>query len=124
MQISECSCNDAVLAMVESAGMSELEEKLDEIKPSTRNEDELVEGDEGEEEDLSWSSDSDIGDALDWLDAKEDAEAVDGAFSLNARRPNAHGGLYSRHNSSTLQPLSNRNQKYSNHIRASPLEVY
>lgn len=102
--------------------MSAVEEKLDEIEPSIRNNDESVEEDE-EEEDISWSSDSEIGDALDWLDAKEDREAVDGAFSLNARRPNAHGGLYSRHNSSTLQPLSNRNQKFTNHIRAAPLAV-
>lgn len=103
--------------------MPAVEEKVDEIEPSTMNNDESVEEDEGEE-DLSWSSDSEIGDALDWLDAKEDRETVDGAFSLNARRPNAHGGLYSRHNSSTLQPLSNRNQKFTNHIRASPLAVY
>lgn len=102
--------------------MSAVEEKLEEIEPSTRNNEEPVEEDD-EEEDLSWSSDSEIGEALDWLDAKEDREA-DGAFSLNARRPNAHGGLYSRHNSSTLQPLSNRNQKFTNHIRASPLGVY
>lgn len=115
--------NDTVSALVGAAGMSAVEEKLDETKPSTRNNDELVGEDDGEE-DLSWSSDSEIGDALDWLDAKEDAEAVDGAFSLNARRPNAHGGLYSRHNSSTLQPLANRNQKFTNHIRASPLAVY
>ncbi|KAL0535490.1 hypothetical protein IC582_029821 [Cucumis melo] len=105
---------------MEAAGMPAVEEKVDEIEPSTMNNDESVEEDEGEE-DLSWSSDSEIGDALDWLDAKEDRETVDGAFSLNARRPNAHGGLYSRHNSSTLQPLSNRNQKFTNHIRASPL---
>lgn len=77
----------------------------------------------GEEEELSWSSDSEIGDALDWLDSKDDKEAVDGAITLNSRRPNAHGGLHSRPNSSTLQPLSNRNQRFSHHIRASPLEV-
>ncbi|XP_022994310.1 serine/threonine-protein kinase RIO1-like isoform X1 [Cucurbita maxima] len=105
--------------LVGAADMSAVEEKLEEIEPSTRNNEEPVEEDD-EEEDLSWSSDSEIGEALDWLDAKEDREA-DGAFSLNARRPNAHGGLYSRHNSSTLQPLSNRNQKFTNHIRASPL---
>ncbi|KAI8019681.1 Serine/threonine-protein kinase rio1 [Camellia lanceoleosa] len=78
--------------------------------------------DEEEEEDLSWSSDSEIGDALDYLDSKDDDEAVEGAFILQTRRPNAHGGLHSRPNTSSLQPLSNRNQKFSNHIRASPLE--
>lgn len=80
--------------------------------------------DEEEEEDVSWSSDSEIGDALDYLDSKDDDEAVEGAFTLQTRRPNAHGGLHSRPNTSSLQPLSNRNQKFSNHIRASPLEVY
>ncbi|XP_052175729.1 uncharacterized protein LOC127790320 [Diospyros lotus] len=82
-----------------------------------------VEVDE-EEEELSWSSDSEIGDALDYLDSKEDNEAVEGGFALQARRPNAHGGLHSRPNSSSLQPLSNRNQKFSNRIRASPLEEW
>lgn len=80
--------------------------------------------DEEEEEDLSWSSDSEIGDALDYLDSKDDDEAVEGAFTLQTRRPNAHGGLHSRPNTSSLQPLSNRNQKFSNHIRASPLEEW
>lgn len=75
-----------------------------------------------EDEEEDWSSDSDIGDALDYLDSKDD-DAVEGAFTINSRRPNAHGGLHSRPNSSTLQPLSNRNQRFSTHIRASPLEV-
>ncbi|KAI4355031.1 hypothetical protein L6164_003849 [Bauhinia variegata] len=78
----------------------------------------------GEEGELSWSSDSEIGDALDWLDSKDDDEGVDGSFSLNSRRPNAHGGHHSNVKSSSLQPLSNRNQKFSNHIRASPLEEW
>lgn len=78
---------------------------------------------EEEEEDLSWSSDSEIGDALDWLDSKDDNEALEGAFAVHSRRPNAHGGLLARPRSSPLQPLSNRNQKFSHHIRASPLEV-
>ncbi|XP_010249001.1 PREDICTED: serine/threonine-protein kinase RIO1-like isoform X2 [Nelumbo nucifera] len=78
--------------------------------------------DEGEE--LSWSSDSDIADALDWLDTKDDNETIDGAFSLSSRRPNAHGGLLSRPSSSPLQPLSNRSQKFFNHIRAAPLEEW
>ncbi|PON77315.1 Serine/threonine protein kinase [Parasponia andersonii] len=81
-------------------------------------------GEVGEEEEgeLWWSLDSEIGDALDWLDSKDDDEGVEGGFTLNSRRPNAHGGHHSRPNSSTLQPLNNRNQKFSNHIRASPLE--
>lgn len=78
---------------------------------------------EEDEEEILWNSDSEIGDALDWLDLKDGSEAVDDAFAPSARRPNAHGGLQSRPNTSTLQPLSNRNQKFSNHIRASPLEV-
>lgn len=79
---------------------------------------------EEEEEEIFWSSDSEIGDALDYLDSKDDEEAIDRGFTPQSRRPNAHGGLHSRPNASSLQPLSNRNQKYSNHIRASPLEVY
>ncbi|KAE9453648.1 hypothetical protein C3L33_14453, partial [Rhododendron williamsianum] len=83
-----------------------------------------VEDEEEEEDELSWSSDSEIGDALDYLDSKDDDEAVEGAFTLQARRPNAHGGVHSRPNTSSLQPLSNRNQKFSHHIRASPLEEW
>lgn len=81
---------------------------------------------EEEEEEENWSSDSEIGEALDWLDMKDDDEGgIDGgAISLNSRRPNAHGGAFSRHNSSTLQPLSNRSQKFAHHIRASPLEEW
>ncbi|CAI9267305.1 unnamed protein product [Lactuca saligna] len=79
---------------------------------------------EVDEEEDSWSSDSEIGEALDYLDAKDDSGAVDGALVLNARRPNAHGGIHSRPNASPLQPLSNRNQKFTNHIRASPLEEW
>ncbi|XP_012471137.1 uncharacterized protein LOC105788684 [Gossypium raimondii] len=79
---------------------------------------------EDEEEDLSWSSDSEIVEALDYLDSKVDDESIDSSFTLASRRPNAHGGVHSRPNSSALQPLSNRNQKFSNHIRASPLEEW
>lgn len=79
---------------------------------------------EGDEEEDDWSSDSEIGDALDYLDSKDDEDAIDGAFTPQSRRPNAHGGLHSRSNASSLQPLSNRNQKFTHHIRASPLEVY
>lgn len=97
-------------------------EKPEEVEPL------VVEGDddgEEEEEEDSWSSDSEIGEALDWLDTKDGSEVgVDGPISLNSRRPNAHGGLHSRTNASTLQPLSNRNQKFSNHIHASPLEEW
>lgn len=81
-----------------------------------------IKEEEEEEEEIFWSSDSEIGDALDYLDSK-DEEAIDGGFTPQSRRPNAHGGIHSRPNASSLQPLSNRNQKYSNHIRASPLEV-
>ncbi|XP_060207092.1 uncharacterized protein LOC132634928 [Lycium barbarum] len=79
---------------------------------------------EDEEEELLWSSDSDIGEALDYLDTKDNSETINGAFSLQTRRPNAHGGLHSRPNSSALQPLSNRTQKVANHIRAQPLEEW
>ncbi|KAG9159752.1 hypothetical protein Leryth_007767 [Lithospermum erythrorhizon] len=81
-----------------------------------------IEEEEEEEEELEWSSDSDIGDALDYLDSKEEMDYCDGALPLNTRRPNAHGGIHSRPNSSTLQPLSNRSQKLATHFRASPLE--
>lgn len=89
------------------------------------------EGEEGSDEeeeefgnsDEDWSSDSDVGDALDWLDSADGGAAAAGGASFSvapARRPNAHGGLLSR----PLQPLSNRNQKFSPHIRASPLEEW
>ncbi|XP_042498236.1 serine/threonine-protein kinase RIO1-like [Macadamia integrifolia] len=87
-------------------------------------EDEDEDEDEDEEEEGSWSSDSEIGDALDWLDSKDEREAVDGTFCPSTRRPNAHGGLHSRPISSPLQPLSNRNQRHTNHIRAAPLEEW
>ncbi|KAF5817185.1 putative non-specific serine/threonine protein kinase [Helianthus annuus] len=92
---------------------------------TNENEDpEPLEDETDDDEELSWSSDSEIGEALDYLDLKDDAGAVDGALVLNARRPNAHGGVHSRPNASALQPLSNRNQKFTNHIRASPLEEW
>ncbi|KAK9104150.1 hypothetical protein Scep_020994 [Stephania cephalantha] len=80
--------------------------------------------DEDEEDELSDCSESEIGEVLDWLDSKDDEDAVDGAFSMSSRRPNAHGGLHSRPLSSSLQPISNRNQKFTNHIRAAPLEEW
>lgn len=82
-----------------------------------------VEFEEDEEEELSWSSESEIGDALDFLDSKDDSEGIDGGFTPQTRRPNAHGGLHSRPNTSSFQPLANRNQKFTSRIRASPLEV-
>lgn len=104
--------------------MSVVEEKpLVEDKANNEEETEEQIEEEEDDEELSWSSDSEIGEALDYLDSKDDDESVDGAFMLNSRRPNAHGGLHSRTNASTLQPLSNRNQKFTNHIRPSPLEV-
>lgn len=103
----------------------ELEARMSvmEAKPVDVNVEEGKEEEEEEEEEL-WSSDSEVGDALDWLDWKDDDEAVEGSFALNSRRPNAHGGLHSRHNASTLQPLSNRNQRFAHHIRAVPLEEW
>ncbi|CAH9143820.1 unnamed protein product [Cuscuta epithymum] len=84
-----------------------------------------------EEEDEQWcSSDEEIGGALDYLDARDGSEGglggVGAGFTLQSSgmRPNAHGGLKSRPNNSTLQPLSNRSQKLSNHIKASPLEEW
>ncbi|VVA21735.1 PREDICTED: serine/threonine-kinase [Prunus dulcis] len=96
-------------------------EKAPEAKKEEAEEEEEVEEDEDEE---LWTSDSDVGDALDYLDSRDDDRGVDGGFTINSRRPNAHGGLHSRPNSSTLQPLSNRNQKFTTHIRASPLEEW
>ncbi|XP_024972830.1 serine/threonine-protein kinase RIO1-like [Cynara cardunculus var. scolymus] len=93
---------------------------MEESKNEIGDQEEVLE----DEEDISWSSDSEIGEALDYLDSKDDTGAVDGALILNARRPNAHGGIRSRPNASPLQPLSNRNQKFTNHIRASPLEEW
>ncbi|KAI3971211.1 hypothetical protein MKW92_006342 [Papaver armeniacum] len=61
-------------------------------------------------------SETGIGEALDLLDSSKDDGA---AIHLYSRRPNAHGGhLLSR----PLQPLSNRNQKFTRHLRPSPLE--
>ncbi|CAI0379552.1 unnamed protein product [Linum tenue] len=101
--------------------MVENSEQLEHLATSRATEE--VE-EQGEDDEVLWSSDSEIGDALDWLDAKDDGEAGEGSFALNSRRPNAHGGLHSRPTSSTLQPLSNRDQKFSHHIRASPLEEW
>uniref|UniRef100_A0A7N0UYU8 Serine/threonine-protein kinase RIO1 n=1 Tax=Kalanchoe fedtschenkoi TaxID=63787 RepID=A0A7N0UYU8_KALFE len=80
------------------------------------------EDDDDDDDELSLSSDSEIGDALDYLDSRDDDGFLDGGFTLNSWRPNAHGGVHSQRNASALQPLSNRTQKFANHIRASPLE--
>ncbi|OVA17499.1 RIO kinase [Macleaya cordata] len=111
-------------AKEEAAVIQNEEEKI--VVQNKEAEEEVEEEveEEEEEEELSWSSDSEIGDALDWLDSKDDADAVDGSFPISSRRPNAHGGLLSRPRSSPLQPLSNRNQKFTNHIRATPLEEW
>lgn len=80
---------------------------------------------EDEEEEMSWSSsESEIGDVLDYLDSKDDLEAIDGGFKPQNRRPNAHGGLHCCPNTATLQPLSNKNQKLISRVRASPLEEW
>ncbi|MQL94030.1 hypothetical protein Taro_026687 [Colocasia esculenta] len=107
--------------LIAAAAAAEADEK-----GSAGGDGEHLEEEEEEEED-SWSSDSEVGDALDWLDSTEGPEAGGGGggatvpFSHAApRRPNAHGGLLSR----PLQPLSNRNQKFSAHIRADPLEEW
>ncbi|KAK6924658.1 hypothetical protein RJ641_008984 [Dillenia turbinata] len=104
--------------------MSLVEEKPTGAKPMNEEEEEEEQSEDEDEEELSWSSDSEIGDALDWLDAKDDEDNVDGIINLHSRRPNAHGGVNSRPQSSSLQPLSNRNQKFAHHIRASPLEEW
>ncbi|TMW93040.1 hypothetical protein EJD97_012273 [Solanum chilense] len=106
--------------------MEELADKIEiPQKAEDKKDEELEELEEEEEEgELSWSSDSEIGEALDYLDTKDNSESNVGAFSLQTRRPNAHGGLHTRPNSSALQPLSNRTQKFANHIRASPLEEW
>ncbi|KAG6747196.1 hypothetical protein POTOM_049577 [Populus tomentosa] len=105
--------------------MSDTQRSIDQLEPLTSSNEAKPEVEEqvSEDED-SWSSDSEIADALDWLDTRNDDDSIDSSITLNSRRPNAHGGLHSRPNSSTFQPLSNRNQKFSHHIRASPLEEW
>ncbi|KAH7851346.1 hypothetical protein Vadar_010277 [Vaccinium darrowii] len=46
---------------------------------------------EGVLDELSWSSDSEIADDLDYLDFEDDDESVQGAFTLQARGPNVPG---------------------------------
>ncbi|KAK3146631.1 hypothetical protein QOZ80_3BG0269220 [Eleusine coracana subsp. coracana] len=89
---------------------------------------ELESAEEWSDSDVEDVSDSEVGDALDWLDAMEGPDGAarpSAAFSTAggvaaARRPNAHGGVLSR----PFQPLSNRTQKLASHIRATPLEEW
>ncbi|TVU10149.1 hypothetical protein EJB05_43660 [Eragrostis curvula] len=89
---------------------------------------ELVHAEEWSDSDVEDVSDSEVGDALDWLDAVEGPDGsarAAAAFSsagvaYAVRRPNAHGGVLSR----SLQPLSNRTQKLASHVRATPLEEW
>jgi hypothetical protein len=88
---------------------------------------ELDPAEEWSDSDVEDFSDSEVGDALDWLDAVEGPDGAarpSASFSTGggvaaARRPNAHGGVLSR----PFQPLFNRTQKLASHIRATPLEV-
>ncbi|KAL2330331.1 hypothetical protein Fmac_017912 [Flemingia macrophylla] len=117
-------CTDEAVCCVSNITHSPMEnEEETKLQHHTQEEEEEEDDDddddEEEEEQVLSSSDSEIGDALDYLDSKEEDE---GSFSLTSWRPNAHGGHH--HHSSTLQPLSNRNQKFSHHIRASPLEEW
>ncbi|KAL8459407.1 hypothetical protein ACS0TY_036771 [Phlomoides rotata] len=110
----------------ETAAATAKTEEREETVTATVTIEEREEDWEGEEE-LYYSSESEIGEALDYLDSREDAEGgtLDGSFTLlNTRRPNAHGGLHSRPNNSSLQPISNKSQKLTNRIRASPLEEW
>ncbi|CAA2934455.1 RING-H2 finger protein ATL65 [Olea europaea subsp. europaea] len=79
--------------------------------PETQRENEEYEGEEEEEDELSWSSESEIGEALDFLDSRDDTEGgiLDGGtFTLlHTWRPNVHGGLHSRPNTSSLLSLIN-----------------
>ncbi|OIV98757.1 hypothetical protein TanjilG_24928 [Lupinus angustifolius] len=102
-----------------------MENEVTEDKHQPQQQHVIEEVEEEEEDDeISCSSDSEIGEALDWLDTKDDEGMVDASFSFQSRRPNANGGHHSNLHSSTFQPLSNRNQKFSHHIRASPLEEW
>ncbi|QCD99184.1 RIO kinase 1 [Vigna unguiculata] len=96
---------------------NDVENKLNNHTEQQHQQDEI---EDKEDEDVSSSLDSEISDALDLLDSKE--EGVGYSFSPSSRRPNSHGGH--RHYSSTLQPRANRNQKFSDRIQASPLEEW
>ncbi|KAF0907947.1 hypothetical protein E2562_022333 [Oryza meyeriana var. granulata] len=121
MLISEPICTHFADADEEEATTVPVEEA------ESKEEEVVVEEEEDEEDEGEWS-DSDVGDALDWLDAAEGPDgsgrpaaaftAAGGAAA--ARRPNAHGGVLSR----PFQPISNRTQKLASHIRATPLEEW
>ncbi|QCE12238.1 serine/threonine-protein kinase rio1-like [Vigna unguiculata] len=98
---------------------NDVENKLNVHSEQQQHQQDEIE-DEVEDEEVSSSLDSEIGDALDLLDSKD--EDVGYSFFLNSRRPNSHGGHH--HYFSTLQPRTNRNQRFSNRIRASPLEEW
>lgn len=92
-------------------------------EPAMADKEEEVRGLVEDMSESSWSSESDIGEALDWLDTTEgfDGDGSSASFSVAYRhRPNAHGGIQSR----PFQPVSNRSQKYTSHIRANPLEEW
>ncbi|KAL5992297.1 hypothetical protein ACLOJK_013213 [Asimina triloba] len=116
------SAAEAAAAATEAA-VTPASPKAEAYEQKEEEEEEEAEEEDGDDEEVWSSSDSEIGDALDWLDSRDgttggpDASA---AFSLASRRPNAHGGLLSR----PLQPISNRTQKISGHIRAAPLEEW
>ncbi|RWR87056.1 serine/threonine-protein kinase RIO1-like protein isoform X2 [Cinnamomum micranthum f. kanehirae] len=97
-----------------------LSDKQEDAKLSIvfKEEEEEEEEDDEAEEEILLSSDSEIGDALDFLDSRDNLEG-NGSISLASHRPNAHGGLLSR----PLQPFSNKSQKFTTHIRPAPLEV-
>ncbi|XP_042008798.1 uncharacterized protein LOC121757320 isoform X1 [Salvia splendens] len=134
---SDASCETAIVkedgheigkpdreASCETAAVKEEGEEKPNLDEMERGEDW-----DGEEDDDEYylSSESELAEALDFLDAREDAEGgiLDGSFTpQHTRRPNAHGGLHSRPNNSSLQPISNKSQKVANHIRASPLEEW
>ncbi|KAG8382086.1 hypothetical protein BUALT_Bualt05G0039900 [Buddleja alternifolia] len=79
---------------------------------------------QGEEDFDSFSSESEVEKALDYLDSREDDEEEGVSFNLmmHTRRPNAHGGLHSLPTNRSLQPMSNKFQKLFYHFRAAPLE--
>lgn len=123
---TEASCETATTMKEETEATAR--DEREESREGAEGE-EVWEGEEEEEEEdeFSLSSESEIGEALDFLDARDDAEGgiLDGSFTpQHTRRPNAHGGLHSRPNNSSLQPISNKSQKLTNRIRASPLEVF
>ncbi|KAH7847978.1 hypothetical protein Vadar_032289 [Vaccinium darrowii] len=66
---------------------------------------------EGVLDELSWSSDSEIADNLDYLDFEDDDESIQGAFTLHGSLPGVpmFMGFHYHPNTSLLQSLSDRN---------------